>query len=412
MNAKTITLSTQLESPLLSDREAMKRILAVTVTVPQSARRSHRLPVNLALVIDRSGSMEGTKLTYVKQAAIHVLNLLREEDRVAVVAYDDKVRLLSTSLNLTGGQKEELKRKVNALRSGNSTALFDGWMTGAEQVAEHYLNRGVNRTLLLTDGLANVGESRPEVLARHAAELQQRGVATSTFGVGADFSQFVLEQMAERGGGQYHFIETPQQIPAIFERELNELLSIEARKATLTVMMPEGMDLRLIGDLPHTVEGRQLRIPMGDLSAGREINFYFEVNAQPQPMGRRLSLKLELTYTSPDGVEITEEALAVWAYAPHQEALSAPCDRALQEKAAVIQMAVAETEALRMADAGDFAGGALYLRCAQAAAAPALSPEMMQEYEQARYDLESGTMDKTAQKARHREMYRRRQSRE
>lgn len=137
MNAKTITLSTQLESPLLSDREAMKRILAVTVTVPQSARRSHRLPVNLALVIDRSGSMEGTKLTYVKQAAIHVLNLLREEDRVAVVAYDDKVRLLSTSLNLTGGQKEELKRKVNALRSGNSTALFDGWMTGAEQVAEH-----------------------------------------------------------------------------------------------------------------------------------------------------------------------------------------------------------------------------------------------------------------------------------
>ena len=92
---------------------------------------------------------------------------------------------------------------------------------------------GVNRTLLLTDGLANIGITDPAELERHASELRQRGVATSTFGVGADFDERLLQAMADAGGGHFYFIESAAQIRDHMTSEVGESLDVVARGVEL-----------------------------------------------------------------------------------------------------------------------------------------------------------------------------------
>ncbi|MFN8566275.1 MAG: VWA domain-containing protein [Kouleothrix sp.] len=108
------------------------------------------------------------------------------------------------------------------------TDISGGWLTGCREVAAYQAVEGIHRALLLTDGLANRGIIDIEELAQYARELRRRGVATSTFGVGLDFNEQLLEALAEQGG-HFYYIERPEQIPTVFRRELGELLTVVTR---------------------------------------------------------------------------------------------------------------------------------------------------------------------------------------
>ena len=228
-----------------------QRTIEWIAVAPDVARRDSRAPLNLALILDRSGSMQGDKLRYVQQAACHVLDMLDERDRIAVVAYDDQVTLLAPSQPISEHTRGELKRKINELRPGGWTDLSGGWLEGCREVADRLTAEGIHRALLLTDGLANRGITDIEELTHHARELRRRGVATSTFGVGLDFNEQLLEALAEQGGGHFYYIERPDQIPDVFRRELGELLTVVAREAFLSITIPSGVAVELLGDLPH-----------------------------------------------------------------------------------------------------------------------------------------------------------------
>ncbi|MGH8545902.1 MAG: vWA domain-containing protein, partial [Gammaproteobacteria bacterium] len=124
-----------------------------------------------------------------------------------------------------------------------TTALAEGWFRGAEQVALHQDERCVNRVLLLTDGLANVGVTDPDQLEAHA-ELHRRGIQTTTFGVGADFDEALLERIALAGGGNFYFIEDAKQIPDFLTSELGEILEVVARDVAIEFQTPIGLTVR------------------------------------------------------------------------------------------------------------------------------------------------------------------------
>jgi Ca-activated chloride channel family protein len=318
--------------------------------------------------------MQRDKLRFVQQAARHVLDLLDTRDRVAVVAYDDQITTVAHSTPVTAEARRDLAARIEALRPGGWTDLGGGWLEGCREVAAQQTAAGVNRALLLTDGLANRGMVDIEELTSHARELRQRGINTSTFGVGLDFNEHLLEALAEQGGGHFYYIERPEQIPDVFRRELGELLTVVAREVFLSITIPRGVGLELLGDLPHERSSDRLRVFLGDLCAGERRVIYTRALTPPDLPGTSVVLRGQLGYADLDGHTETVTAELDFSYVREAEALLAPIYRELLERASEVELATAARRALKLERAGQRQEAQAVLRqtlSATAAYAPA-----------------------------------------
>ena len=404
-----LTLTASSDRRLVAVEVSTQRTVEWVVSAPRVQQAARRAPLNIALVLDRSGSMQGEKLRYVQQAARHVLSMLDERDRVAVVAYDDTVDIISRSALLTSTRRDELVRRIDALRPGGWTDLSSGWLVGCREVADHLSGEGIGRALLLTDGMANRGITDIEELTHHARELRQRGVATSTFGVGLDFSEQLLEAMAEQGGGHFYYIERPDQIPGMFERELGDLLTVVAREAFLALYIPRSVSLELLGDLPHERAGKRLRIFLGDMYGGERRALFTRVITPPDMPGTSLVLRGELGYADLSGRTTTVAATVAFSYVREAEVLLAPVVAEVLERAGEVEMAAATAQALRLERAGQRQQAQALLQHTLAAAPPMPAPAMAQ-YQALAEQLGDG-LDEAQRKATHFAAYHARQSR-
>jgi len=366
-----------LDRRLVEADSTSERYLRVQVIAPDKSGPASRLPLNLALVIDRSGSMAGTKLEKAKEAAMFCLRNLTGADRAAIIAYDDEVRIVSPSKPLAPETKNQMIADVRMIQSGGSTNLGGGWLTGAQQVADHLHEANyLGRTILLSDGLANVGIVDPVELEHHASELRQRGVSTTTMGIGADFNEDLMERMAIKGGGHFYFIEDGRQIPDFLHRELGEVLSTIARGVTLELNLPSGVEATLLNTFEMDHHGSKLRVRLDDMIAGESRSVAFRLAVQPGSIGVDLPLPVSLTYTDVESGEsrTTTSAEAVLTYATASECASEKQDGSVMEEVALLEVARAREEALKYDAAGDYAQSAARLAQAVsyvAAVAPA-----------------------------------------
>ena len=361
-------LYAHLDRRLVPATGSADRYLRVQLTAPESARSGSRLPLNLALVIDRSGSMSGSKLEKAKEAAIFCLRNLTGADRVAVVAYDDDVRVVAPSRALTPGAKAQVIAEVRGIVSGGSTNLGGGWLTGAQEVANHlHAANYLSRAILLSDGLANVGIVDPTALAHHASELRQRGVSTTTMGIGTDFNEDLLERMAIQGGGHFYYIEEARQIPDFLHRELGEVLSTCARRVAVELEMPAGIEARLLNTFEVDRPGTGIRVRLDDMIGGEVRSLLFKLKVGPGPQGATLPLRLTLTYLDVETGETqtVRSAEAVLTYATEAECAAEKPDATVVEESVLLEVAHAREEALNYDAAGQNALSAATL--AQAA---------------------------------------------
>src|SRR5258706_11824899 len=326
-----------------------ERVVLWTIKAPDAPLLSReRSKLNLALVIDRSGSMEGDKLAYAKRAASHALDLLNEHDRVALVAYDDRIEILAPSQPVTPTSRAALKKLINGLSARGSTNLAEGWLQGAGQVAEYLDPAGLNRVLLLTDGLANQGIVSPDALATHARELHNRGVSTSTFGLGADFNEQLLESLAEAGAGHFYFIEKPEQIPELFHKELGELLTVVARDPRLVISGPNQAAVDLLGGLQFEYDGDQLLVPLSHIFAREERQLFLRVVVLAGPAGSQVPVRGQLKYRDLSGDMQTASAEVAFTFAQPEAVAAAPVDLSVRQRAIEIRLSATATEALKL----------------------------------------------------------------
>jgi Ca-activated chloride channel family protein len=276
------------------------RFLLTEIEAPSAARRpSGRPPVNLAFVVDRSGSMSGPKLATARDAVQDAIGRLSADDRFAVVVYDDQIDVVAESALASDDARRRAMDALRRIEARNSTNLGDGWLRGCEQVARHLAESGVNRTLLLTDGLANVGMTDPAELEGHARELRRRGVSTSTFGVGADFDERLLSRMADAGGGHFYFIESAAQIRDHMTSEVGESLDVVARDVKLRIDVPEGVGVESLS--PYGAEQRvngphqETLLSLGDLVSGQRVGVVVRLNFPYGSIGRTISVETALT---------------------------------------------------------------------------------------------------------------------
>ncbi|WP_094584965.1 VWA domain-containing protein [Synechococcus sp. BO 8801] len=259
-----------LRPAVASDRPSILDLLLTITPPPVAAEASlrERPPLNLALVIDRSGSMSGTKLSYARKAARFLAGELTGRDRLAIVSFDDEMNVVVPSRPVADPQP--FIAAINTIHSGGCTALFDGWRAGATQVAEHLDPGAMNRVLLLSDGQANEGLTNQEQIAAKVAGLTQRGISTSAFGLGDDFDEDLMGAMAAAGDGTLAHIETPSQLADLYASELQGLASTFGRRVSLGVRGKNGAEVvDLLNDLKSTTAGNH-QLP--NLRVGQELN--------------------------------------------------------------------------------------------------------------------------------------------
>jgi Ca-activated chloride channel family protein len=354
--------------------------------------------------------MRGDKLRYVQQATQHVLTLLDERDRLAIVAYDDNVSLVAQSQNITEQNRRDVSARIDALQPGGWTDLSGGWLEGCRQVAAHQDPTVVCRALVLTDGLANRGITDLEQLTHHARELRRRGVATSTFGVGLDFNEHLLEALATEGGGHFYYIERPAQIPDMFRDELGQLQTVIAREAVLLIGVPKGVTINVLGEVPHEREHDRIRIFLGDIYAGEQRAVYVNVETQPDSAGTTIFLKGELGYADLNGIIRMTEVELVLTYRREAEVIRLPLNEEMLRRLSNVEVATAATHALRLERQGLRQQAQAVLDQSLAANAPYLAASDTQNYQRLSKQM-NDELSEEQRKTNHFAVYRARRSR-
>ncbi|HEU4472882.1 MAG TPA: VWA domain-containing protein [Flavisolibacter sp.] len=225
-----------------------------------------RVPLNISIVIDRSGSMTGTKMGYAKKAARNIIDLLGEEDYVSIVMYDNVVDSVQGPVRVK--DKASIQSKIDAIRPRGGTNLWGGTEKGYEFVRQQYRPGYVNRVLLISDGLANIGITDSSLIRLKVEQFKNDvGITLSTFGVGLDYNEKLMTDMAETGAGNYYFIDAPEKTGEIFNRELNGLSNIAAQEATLRIKLPKGISIIQGYPLRFQQQGDEAIITLRDLFA-------------------------------------------------------------------------------------------------------------------------------------------------
>jgi Ca-activated chloride channel homolog len=213
-----------------------------------------RLPLNLSLVLDRSGSMDGRPLKEAKNCANMLVERLNADDRLSVITYDDRVDVLSPTTNVTS--KDRLKRQISRIRSGGMTALYDGWSVGAEQVALYADKNYLSRVLLLSDGQANQGETDEVIISNRCQSMAEQGVTTSTYGLSEHFNEALMLAMAKNGQGQAHYGQTADDLLDPFQQEFDLMEAILGHRLRLRIMPEPSVKFTLSNGYAQDQEGR------------------------------------------------------------------------------------------------------------------------------------------------------------
>ena len=320
--------------------------------------RPKRTPLNVAVVLDRSGSMTGAKIEKARQAAMELVEHLDAEDIFSMISYSDRAEVIFPAQAVE--DKEALKARIARIHPGGSTALYAGVERGAEQVQRHFSSRRINRVILLSDGLANVGPSSPRDLRRLGGALSERGISVTTIGVGDDYNEELMAGLAEASDANYYYVKDTEKLPEIFAKELGELLTVAAREVKIEIICPDGVKpIGFIGR-PEKFDGQRAAVQLSQFTLAQDRFLFLRCQVEPE-RGKTVSAKSEVARVKVRYVDelnsgteqmVSGVASVQFTEDRRQAAGSFRADVAAQKE--LLLAAVVKDEALAEADAGRY----------------------------------------------------------
>ncbi len=281
MNELNFTLTTGFDRPLFWDGGDSVRYLVARINAVRhdDAALQPRQPLNIALVIDASGSMGGGKLEAAQMAAIGLVERLTADDRISVVSFAEDVKVHIDGMAATPENLPRIRMAIAAIRTRGMTFLSGGYFAGVERATSVFAEAPgmIPRVVLLSDGHANRGMTRAEDIFEHVGQLRQRGVLTSTLGIGDGYDEHLLRGMADHGGGRLHDAELTEEISSVLHGELDDITQTVIEDAKLHLTFPDTVRVDLLGALLHRVDRNRAEVVLGPIQNGIERVVVFKV---------------------------------------------------------------------------------------------------------------------------------------
>lgn len=334
--------------------------------LPSQSVAQVRMPVNVSFVLDRSGSMKGEKIERVRRATARALELLGPQDIASVVIFDHRTEVLIPAAPVTN--QRELQDKVSRIRDAGGTKIAPALEKGLREI-ERGAPNAIRRMVLLTDGQT---ESEKECLLR-ADDAGRAGVPITALGVGKDWNEDLLIDMANRSGGTADYIDQPDKIVAYFQNTVQRAQATAIHNATMTLRLVQGITPRavwqvipLISNLGYRpVSDRDVSVPIGELESGSGRTLLIEVLVDPRPAGQYRIGQVEVSYDVPMLSLQAERARAdVMMTFTADPALGAQVNAPVMNIVEKISAFKLQTRALQDLQSGDVAGATQKLQSA------------------------------------------------
>ena len=295
MAASQVLMDAALDKPVLLANQKQKAYLRVGLTGFAMEDESPRTPLNVAIVLDKSGSMRGEKIAKAREAAIMAIERLAKDDILSFVTYDHTVNVVIPATKVI--DKEEIFEKIRRIEAEGYTALFGGVSKGAAEVRKFLSDARVNRVILLSDGLANRGPSTPSDLGELGTSLIKERISVTTIGLGLDYNEDLMAALALRSDGSHYFAEEASDLEGVFEKEFGRALSVVARDVRIKINCGEGVrPVRVLGR-DYDVDGQTVSVLINDLYSEAEKFTILEMEVPPTSSDESLEVAtVEVTY--------------------------------------------------------------------------------------------------------------------
>jgi Ca-activated chloride channel family protein len=254
-------------------------------------------PLNLAIVIDRSGSMKGERLARAIEAATGTIERMRDGDMVTVVTFDTAAQIVVPPTRTSSSTRGTVEAAIRGIRLGGDTCISCGLEAAMTELMSASLpGDHVTRMMLLSDGATNNGIKDIPGLRALAGRMRDRGCTISTIGVDVDFDEKVMAAIAIESNGRHYFVANASDLPSIFAQEFDSLLSSVARDAELAIELAPGVEVDQVFDRSFRREGSKVIVPFGTFAAKQEKTVLMKLRVPADHDGVQPVASLKLGY--------------------------------------------------------------------------------------------------------------------
>jgi Ca-activated chloride channel homolog len=346
----------------------LKHVLFKVEIDKPKTKKAKRMPLNISLAIDVSSSMnEGignqkfnaldgyrvggalnylenlngvslkTKLTQVKKAALEAIDLLEYGDFISIVTFSNDARVVQEAVEISENTKESIKRKISSISANGGTNLHEGWLKASVEVAKNMNSKMINRVIVLTDGETNQGITSVSEIAKNVDGLSQRGISTSTFGVGDHYNEDLLEKIATISGGNAYYIENENDISSLLLTEFSCLNNIEGNAANITFNLKEDVKVKCLNEL----DKKKNSFVIGNLIGGKKISVLmsFEFDNKVKVGSNYIIGDAVLSYVNKDGETVEDIIELVYETLSSKDFNEQKCNEEIEVQLTILEMA-------------------------------------------------------------------------
>ncbi len=353
--AEELRLTVDMENSLLAAGAKQVTYIKVGLEGFEWKNDAARPPLNMALVLDRSGSMDGPKLERAKDAAKMAVGFLNHRDILSIVTYDSGVDVILPSTRVT--DKASILRRIDRIESGGNTALFAGVSKGAAELRKFLERDRVNRVILLSDGLANVGPDSTGALVDLGSSLRREGISVTTIGLGSGYNEDLMAGLAQSSDGNHAFVQEPGDLARIFNLEFKDAFEVVAQDVELIISCAPGVKpLRLL-NREGEIRNREIRINLNNVYSKQDRYILIEVELPALALGDKLQVaQVEAKYLNMlSAKRASVQGQATASVSSDKVAIAASRNREVVEKVAVQKSVLANEAAVELKDKGEAA---------------------------------------------------------